>query len=31
MRPKDGPLITDACRLDLPTTQRILDALLEAK
>jgi glutaredoxin len=27
MRPEDGVLRRDACRLDLPTPQRILDAL----
>jgi hypothetical protein len=27
MRPEDGVLRGDACRLDLPTPQRILDAL----
>jgi hypothetical protein len=27
MRPQDGAFIGDACRLDLPTPQRILDAL----
>lgn len=27
MRPDDGTSIGDACRLDLPTPQRILDAL----
>lgn len=27
MRPDDGASIGDACRLDLPTPQRILDAL----
>jgi hypothetical protein len=29
MRPDDGLLSGDACRLDLPTPQRILDALHE--
>jgi hypothetical protein len=27
MRPESGARIRDACRLDLPTAQRILDAL----
>jgi hypothetical protein len=27
MRPESGVLVGDACRLDLPTPQRVLDAL----
>jgi hypothetical protein len=27
MRPEDGTLTGDACRLDLPTPRRVLDAL----
>ena len=27
MRPEAAPSVGDACRLDLPTTQRVLDAL----
>lgn len=27
MRPNAGPIVGDACRLDLPTSQRVLDAL----